>query len=501
MAWVVLRDFRSDEITNCNSGATRLITCPALTTSWLGNRQIAANTHMIRNLNSYLVARFFLARNVLWLVWSILSLLLCSPAEGAGVTLAWNPPIGWNVDGYRVYYGTSSGNYTNTVDVGTNWYVTVDGLVAGTTYFFSVAAYDNDGLESPDSDEISITTSFAPIIISQPSSQFVQAGATAAVFVDVIGTPPVVFQWFNGNTPIGSGTNSILKLPQISDANSGDYFAVITDSEGSVTTALASVTVIDPTPVAAPLPSAESANTISQTPPTPSHPFPISSAAGTYNGLFYQTNGDGTPAIDTETTGLLSQCVVEPQGDFTATICLGGITNSIAGTFDATGNDNITVDRSAAGVSNLDITLNFTLASGSCQLSGLVSNLDTNNPWASALTAELQTTASTAFFRLFLNIGMPSGFPVGSAIARENADIVSLSGILGNRTMISQSAPLSVGGAMPVLIPLYQNAGLLAGWLNLSNHISPSALTWISPTAQGNPGFTNVVNVSVLGFR
>lgn len=415
--------------------------------------------------------------------------------------LAWNPPIDWYVEGYNVYYGTSSGNYTNTLDVGTNSYTTVGGLAPGTTYFFTVAAYDNDGVESSDSSEISLTTPFAPVIISQPSSQFVQAGATAAIFVDAIGTPPVIFQWFNGNTPVAGATNSILKLPQISDADSGDYFAAITDSEGSVTTVLASVTVIDPTPVAAPLPSAESINSIDRTPQTPSNPFPITSAAGTYNGLFYQTNGDGTPAIDTETTGLLSQCVVGPRGDFTATICLGGITNSIAGTFDATGNGNIAVDRSAAGVSNLDITLNLDLASASWQMSGLVSNLDTNNPWTSALTAELQTTASTALFRLFLNIGMPGGFPVGSAIARENGDIVSLSGILGSRTAISQSAPLSVSGAMPVLIPLYQNAGLLAGWLNLSNHISPSALTWISPATQGNPGFTNVVNVSVLGFR
>lgn len=448
---------------------------------------------MIRNLNRYLVARFFLACGVLS--------LLCRPAECGSVMLAWNPPPGWNVGGYNVYYGTSSGNYTNTLDVGTNWYVTVDGLAAGTTYFFAVAAYDDDGLESPDSGEISLTTPFAPVIISQPSSQFVQAGATAAIFVDVIGTPPVAFQWFNGNTPVAGGTNSILRLPQISDANSGDYFAVITDSEGSVTTALAAVTVIDPAPVAAPLPSAESANPINPSPPAPSNPFPIASAAGTYNGLFYQTNSDGTPAVGTETTGLLSQCVVDPQGDLTATICLGGITNSIAGTFDTTGNCNIVIDNSATGVSNLDIKLNLDLTSGSWQMSGLVSNLNTNNPWTSALSAELQATASEARFRVLLNIGGSGGFPAGFAIARENEDIVSLLGTLGDGTVISQSAPLSVSGTMPVLIPLYENAGLLAGWLNLSNNISTSPLTWIGPALQGAPVFTNVINVSVLGVK
>jgi hypothetical protein len=96
---------------------------------------------------------------------------------------------------------------------------------------------------------------------------------------------------------------------------------------------------------------------------------------------------------------------------------------------------------------------------------------------------------------------MPNGFPSGAAIARETGGVVSLSGMIGNGTVISQSAALSVSGTMPVLIPLYENAGLLAGWLNLSNNISTSPLTWIGPPIQGHPGFTNVVNVSVLGLK
>ncbi|MBI4691568.1 MAG: fibronectin type III domain-containing protein, partial [Nitrospirae bacterium] len=54
--------------------------------------------------------------------------------------------VSWNanaepVDGYKVYYGTQSGNYTNLVDVGKTTSYTITGLTNGTTYYVSVTAY------------------------------------------------------------------------------------------------------------------------------------------------------------------------------------------------------------------------------------------------------------------------------------------------------------------------------------------------------------------------
>jgi len=54
-----------------------------------------------------------------------------------------------DIDGYRVYYGTSAGNYTNSIDVtdGTAVQVTLTNLPLG-TYYIVVTTYDVGGRES-----------------------------------------------------------------------------------------------------------------------------------------------------------------------------------------------------------------------------------------------------------------------------------------------------------------------------------------------------------------
>ena len=74
------------------------------------------------------------------------------------VTLAWNPSPTTNVAGYRVYYGTASRVYTNSVDFVTGTNATLTGLAAGTTYYFAATAVDANGEESPFSNETSYTT-------------------------------------------------------------------------------------------------------------------------------------------------------------------------------------------------------------------------------------------------------------------------------------------------------------------------------------------------------
>ena len=62
----------------------------------------------------------------------IVSLLLSSAVHAASITLQWDPGDG-QATGYIVYYGTVSGSYTQTANVGAVTTFQVDGLNAGTT--------------------------------------------------------------------------------------------------------------------------------------------------------------------------------------------------------------------------------------------------------------------------------------------------------------------------------------------------------------------------------
>ncbi|MGD9362935.1 MAG: fibronectin type III domain-containing protein [Desulfobacterales bacterium] len=71
------------------------------------------------------------------------------------VTVTWDAS-GESTTGYKIHYGTKSGDYDNTADVGNFPGCTISGLQAGVTYYFAATAY-NDIDESDYSEEISYT--------------------------------------------------------------------------------------------------------------------------------------------------------------------------------------------------------------------------------------------------------------------------------------------------------------------------------------------------------
>jgi hypothetical protein len=92
-----------------------------------------------------------------------LCLILMLPviAQAASVTLTWSLNQEPDIAGYRIYYGTQSGQYDNSITVydSANQPLqrsyTVAGLSEGTTYYFGLKAFDQAGQES----EYSVETS------------------------------------------------------------------------------------------------------------------------------------------------------------------------------------------------------------------------------------------------------------------------------------------------------------------------------------------------------
>jgi len=70
------------------------------------------------------------------------------------LNLEWNASSSPGINGYRIYYGSSSGNYTNTITLGNIANGSVPGLTGGITYYFAITAVDTNGVESTFSNEL-----------------------------------------------------------------------------------------------------------------------------------------------------------------------------------------------------------------------------------------------------------------------------------------------------------------------------------------------------------
>ncbi len=87
----------------------------------------------------------------------LVDLMLSGLSSAASVTLSWNPNSESDLGGYNIHYGTTSGVYTTSVNVGNVTTHTVTGLTTGQTYHFALTSFDKTGNESPLSAEVSAT--------------------------------------------------------------------------------------------------------------------------------------------------------------------------------------------------------------------------------------------------------------------------------------------------------------------------------------------------------
>jgi hypothetical protein len=103
-----------------------------------------------------------------------------APASGAtgpgqySVTMKWERSSSPEVTGYHIYFGTASGDYTDSVVVGDVTTNTISGLTDGVTYFFAATAMDTNGAESSFSNEFSFMPGVPTVQLrAAPAGQFV----------------------------------------------------------------------------------------------------------------------------------------------------------------------------------------------------------------------------------------------------------------------------------------------------------------------------------------
>ncbi len=84
----------------------------------------------------------------------IMAMFISINALAADITIAWDPNSEAELAGYNLYYGTASGNYATSVNVGNQTHYTLSNLQPDTIYYIAATAYDTTGQESAFSVEL-----------------------------------------------------------------------------------------------------------------------------------------------------------------------------------------------------------------------------------------------------------------------------------------------------------------------------------------------------------
>lgn len=96
--------------------------------------------------------------------------------------------------------------------------------------------------------ETAASTCTAPSITSHPAAQSVNVGANVTFSVSATGTAPLTYQWLKNGAAIAGATSSTLSLANVQSAAAGSYTAQVSNSCGTRTSNVATLSVLAPCP-------------------------------------------------------------------------------------------------------------------------------------------------------------------------------------------------------------------------------------------------------------
>jgi len=408
----------------------------------------------------------------------------CCPSFGASVKLAWDPNPNPGAR-YHIWLGTATGVYRSKLDAGTNSAILVGSLAPGLTYYFNATTYAAQKPDTAYAGEISWAVPMPPTIVALlgapvvtgsngltatlGGSMTVAPGANVSMTAKVGGTFPIALQWQQNGATIAGATNVVLSLTNVTAAKSGSYTLVASNSTASVTSAPIALTVM-----------------------------PL--MTGTFTGLFYQTNRAATLAMSVPSSGMLANWTVSSGGAYSGKVCLGGNSYPAVGVFDVYGNSQATVSRASNSLTSLALFLHLTSSTNVGQLSGTVSNMAYVGAFSSAVLADSAGPGSLIGVVLAQLQPSTNLFGPGQLSAVSLLGQTTIAGTLPDGALFTETTPLSVDYDLPVYASLYGGAGVIEGWLNLSNGIPSGSLAWIQLAGVTNSvypqGFTNILTAA-----
>ncbi len=162
-----------------------------------------------------------------------------------------------------------------------------------------------------------------PGITSQPQNQTNFAGTDATFGVAATGTQPLGYQWQWNGTNLAGATTTSLTISNVQTANEGSYVVVITNIAGSLTSAVATLTVwTPPTVVSQPQSRTNLSGTDATFNVVVTGPSPFS-YQWRFNGSNLPGATDSTftvPAVQTNNAGSFSVVITNLDGGVTSAV-------------------------------------------------------------------------------------------------------------------------------------------------------------------------------------
>ncbi|MCX6953098.1 MAG: immunoglobulin domain-containing protein, partial [Verrucomicrobia bacterium] len=261
-------------------------------------------------------------------------------ADGVGSGARFAQPAGITVDSAGRIFVVDGANHTIRLLTATGGVVTIGGLasfggsadgVGSAARFFQpngVAVDSSGDLFVADSSNQTIRRGVPSFrftaITTQPQDQSVLPGLPATFSVSATGTGTLAYQWLKNNAAITGATNATYSIPVVQAADQAGYSVFVSGDGGSLSSAVASLTVGSVAP---------SFNT---------HPQAQNALAGQTISFSVTVAGDPTPALQWRKNGA-------PIGGATGAVyTLFGVTSASAGSYDVVATNSAGIATSTA---------------------------------------------------------------------------------------------------------------------------------------------------------
>jgi autotransporter-associated beta strand protein len=388
------------------------------------------------------------------------------------------------------------------------WRLYVTNVPGATTNVYAIAAsqptdagpYDvivSNNFGAITSSVATLTVGSPVTITSQPVDQVVAVGWSTSLSVTAGGATPFSYQWRLYGTNVAGATQSAYPIASAQLTDSGPYDVVVTNSYGSITSTVATLTVRTPLNLTwLGLNSADwNTNDVDWVTDTS-----VNVAFTTGDNVTFDNSGSAVPSVTLTGSLIPNAVVVNAANDYTLSSSVGG---GIAGVTGLT--------KSGAGTLVLDTDNSYTgptlIQSGIVQL-GATDNHGSfgTGPVTNNAAIVVNRTGTVSFNNTLAGTGSLTNL-LGGAISI--AGLNTLSGpIVLNAGALDLIGPPAAGNSSSLILNAPITGGFttlaLSGGVTLSSGVPLSLLgSTASPDSRctlntGNDGLTNIVNGPIV---